>query len=64
MITPSCGATLTHFQDILDHLEDGGLRVAPDVVEECQGVDVDYGLHRKFSKEEVECWYWRGTAQL
>ena len=53
MITPSCEATLTHFSEN-----------APDVVEECQGVDVDYGLHRKFSKEEVECWYWRGTAQL
>ena len=49
MITPSCGATLTHFQDILDHLEDGGLRVAPDVVEECQGVDIVLVLERHCS---------------
>ena len=64
MVAPGCGVTAAHLQDIHDHLEDCCVRVAPDIVECCQGVDVDDCLCRKFSKEEVDGWYRRSVAEL
>ena len=64
MVAPSCGVTAAHLQDIHDHLEDCCVRVAPNIVECCQGVDVDDCLCRKFSEEEVEGWYRRSVAEL
>ena len=64
MIRPSCGAAVTHLQDVADHVKYGKGRVVPDVLEKTQSADVKDSLSRKFTKEEVQSRYGRGLAKL
>ena len=49
MVAPGCRVTVAHGKDVLYHLVDSGVGVAPDVVEEGQSSYVQSPFCWKFS---------------
>ena len=45
-------------------IEWSSVLVAPDVVEDCQKIDVQNSLSRKMTKEKVDGWNRRSVAEL
>ena len=45
MVAPCGGVAFAHLEDVCHHAVDSQVRVAPDIVEQAQSVDVDQPLY-------------------
>ena len=64
MVAPGCGGRFTHLQNILHKFENGCAGVAPEVMEECEYLDMQESFNGRLTKQEVKCRYWGALAQL
>ena len=64
MIAPGGGGGVAHLKNIQDHFIHRSVLVAPDVVENSQGIDVQDGFSREMTKKKVDGWNWRCVAEL
>ena len=63
MRRPGSGFFSGHHEEVFNNLKHGRLFVFPDIVEEGEGLNVDFSFDMKFSKEKVISRNRRGGTQ-
>ena len=64
MVGPGDGALAAHLEDVEDHGVDGGVGVAPNIMENAKCADMQDSFNRKFTQKKVYGWDRGGLAEF